>query len=60
MLENYFIDLYRQLTFYCIDAAYRLYRSKCEEESINKRGRTTEIQQRKRRHERIARVSLIL
>lgn len=39
------------------DAAYRFYRSKCEEDSISKRGLAPERQKKKRRHERLARVS---
>jgi len=41
------------------DAAYRFYRSKCEEASKTKRGLLTATQKVKRRHERIARVRKI-
>ena len=41
-----------------IDAAYRFYRSKCEEDSIKRRGKTSVIAKQKRTHERSSRVSL--
>lgn len=37
------------------DAAYRFYRSKCEEESIKRRGKAHEKQKQKRKHERLVR-----
>lgn len=39
------------------DAAYRYYRSRCEENSASRRGLSAINQKKKRRHERIARVS---
>ena len=39
------------------DAAYRYYRSRCEENSASRRGLSATNQKKKRRHERIARVS---
>lgn len=40
-----------------IDAAYRFYRSRCEEESAKRRGKLQEKNKQKRKHERIVRVS---
>ena len=42
-----------------VDAAYRFYRSKCEEESIKRCGKAHEKQKQKRKHERLVRVSLL-
>jgi hypothetical protein len=39
-----------------IDAAYRFYKSKCEEESAKRRGKFGPRKTSKRRHERIVRV----
>ena len=41
-----------------VDAAYRFYKTKCEEDSIKRRGKTAEKQQRKRARERLTRVFL--
>ena len=42
-----------------VDAAYRFYKTKCEEDSIKRRGKTAEKQQRKRARERLTRVSAL-
>ena len=42
-----------------IDAAYRFYKTKCEEDSIKRRGKTAEKQKKKRIHERLTRVSTV-
>lgn len=42
---------------YLTDAAYRFYRTKCEEESAVKRGISGNKQKKKRQHERLSRVS---
>ena len=42
-----------------VDAAYRFYKTKCEEDSIKRHGKTTEKQQRKRAHERLTQVSVL-
>ena len=39
------------------DAAYRFYRSKKEENSMKRRGKTVEVARQKRVHERLCRVS---
>ena len=42
-----------------VDAAYRFYKTKCEEYSIKRRGKTAEKQQKKRARERLTRVSTL-
>ena len=42
------------------EAAYRFYKTKCEEESTKRRGKEDSIKMIKRRHERIVRVSTVL
>ena len=42
---------------FILDAAYRYYRSLCEEASAERNGKSVSDLQRKRRHERLARVS---
>jgi len=46
--------------FLSSEAAYRYYKSKCEEESVKRRGKDSSQNLAKRRHERIARVSELL
>ena len=41
-----------------VDAAYKFYKTKCED-SIKRRGKTAEKQQRKRARERLTRVSVL-
>ena len=56
------IDVCMHLTIIFIghvDAAYRFYKTKCGEDSIKRRGKTTEKQQRKRAHERLTQVSVL-
>ena len=42
------------------DAACRFYRSKCEEESIKRRGKSAILAKQKRKHERLSRVCVVL
>ena len=42
------------------DAAYRFYRSKCEEESIKRCGKSAIFVKQKRKHERLSRVCVVL
>ena len=41
-----------------LDAAYRFYRSRCEDESAKRRGKDQVRKTSKRRHERLVRVSI--
>ena len=46
--------------FITLDAAYRFYRTRCEEASVGRRGKASQKLKTKRRHERMTRVSLFL
>ena len=45
------------ITTFILEAAYRFYKSKCEEEALRRSGKTESKKISQRRHERIARVS---
>ena len=52
------IAKYRGGVCYLItEAAYRFYKTKCEEESSRRRGKEDSVKKNKRRHERVVRVS---
>ena len=58
VLNRWFVFTQRYILFFSYeDAAYRYYRTQCEESSAQRRGKCPENRQRKRRHERLCRVS---
>ena len=52
--------LHIYVPLFLVDAAYRFYRSRCEDESAKRRGKLPEKNKAKRKHERIIRVSMHL
>lgn len=40
-----------------LEAAYRFYKTRCEEDSAKRRGKSESMKKAKRRHERVVRVS---
>ena len=60
-MHSFISELFIHFEYTCItEAAYRFYRTKCEEESAKRRGTEGVKKITKRRHERIVRVSFTL
>lgn len=54
------VELIHYMTYFrIIDAAYRFYKSKCQEESLKRSGKAEEKKVSRRRHERITRVCVV-
>lgn len=63
VLTSYFTQFFdpdSYSIFVSTEAAYRFYKTKCEEESLKRTGKHVEKKTSRRRHERITRVNIII
>lgn len=56
--QHFYSCYYLIISFYFLEAAYRFYKTKCEEDALIKSGKIEVKKIGRRRHERITRVSL--